>query len=323
MTTATTTTHKAKLIHKEDQIFMYREALFAKNKEAATPAEAWVVNVNGVEHKARTKKMAKEIIDFIVEANQEEPTFELEPEVKEVEAPKKLTKAEVKANILKDREAAQAETYTIFQVIEAYKAVNTVACWYDKPEYFKPVNFGVKQGWLTRLSTTQVHWTDVGAAAYNEAYKEEKPEEKTAVIDLVEGDADVLLAQLELKFGVTTNQPKYEKTPMEVNMENLIPAVQMWERGASTTHKSGKVRIFMSKNLFDKPKYRKQIRMLKDTLKEKYGSEIVVTMYTVNQYMTLADNRVESHEFALAFHYLNGWLDKKSNNATEALLEGY
>lgn len=320
MTTVTTTTHKAKLIHKEDQIFLYREALFAKNKEAATPAEAWLVNVNGVEHKARTKKMAKETIDFIVEANQEEPTFELEPEVKEVEAPKKLTKAEVKANILKDREAAQAETYTIEQVAEAMKStggISEISCWYSKPECYKPINYGVTQGWLNRVSHTQVHWTETGV----ELFKATQAQKEVIVESTA--DADVLLAMMEIKAGVKTNQPNYTKIPMELELEALLPAVSMWERGASTTHKTGKVRVYMSKKLFNKPEYRKQIRTLQDSLKEKYGAEIVVSMYDINQYVTLADNRLEAHEFVLAFHYLNGWISKDANTVTAELLEGY
>lgn len=317
MTTVTQVTHKAKLIHKEDQIFMYRDALFAKNKEAVTPVEAWVVNVNGVEHKARTKKMAKEIIDLIVDANTEEQEFTLAPVAVEP-APKKLTKAEVKANILREQAVeVEQEVFTIDQVRVAYKAVNTVACWYDKPEYYKPINFAVKQGWMTRLSTTQVHWTDEGAGAYK-AHQESKE----AIVPAT-ADADVLLALQSHKFGLKANQPNYEKTPMESNLETLLPAIEMWARGASTTHKTGKVRVYMSKQLFNKDVYRKQIRTLKEAMKEKYGVEIVVSMYDVNAYMTLADNRVEGHEFVLAFHYLNGWIGKNDNESTTALLKDY
>lgn len=318
MTTATKSAHKATLIHKEDQIYSYRGGLFAKNKEATSQVEAGVVNVNGVEHKARTKAMAKEIIDYVVEANQ--PELELEAPAQEEKPKAKKTKADVKANILKDREVAVQETYTILEVAEAMKATNGLdglVCWYSDPTYYKPINYGVQQGWLSRVSTTQVYWTEAGSDAYKATQ-----EVKVEVADAT-SDADVIHAMTTLSFGVQTNQPDYKKSPMEEELETLTPAVKMWERGASKTDKTGKVRIYLSKALFNKPHYRKQIRTLQESLKEKYGTEIVVTMYDINQYMTMADNRIEAHEFVLAFHYLNGWISKEATTATKALLKDY
>lgn len=322
MTTATKSAHKATLIHKEDQIYSYRGGLFAKNKEAATPVEAWLVNVNGVEHKARTKAMAKEIIDYVVEANQ--PELELEAPAQEEKPKAKKTKADVKANILKEREAAVQETYTILEVAEAMKATNGldgIVCWYNDPTYYKPINYGVQQGWLSRVSTTQVYWTEAGIEAYKatqEVAVEVKEEASTS-----SQDVDVLKVMNTISFGVQTNKSDYKKSPMEEGLETLIPAVKMWERDASTTDKTGKVRIYMSKKLFNKPNYRKQIRTLSESLKEKYGTEIVVTMYDINKYMTMVDNRIEAHEFVLAFHYLNGWIGKDATTATKALLKDY
>lgn len=323
MTTVTTSNHKATLIHKEDQIYSYRDALFAKNKEATIPAEAWLVNVNGVVHKARTKKMAKEIIDYIVEANKEEEEFDLAPVVA-APAPKKRTKAEVKANILKDREAeapAQEveETYTMEQIAQAIKAVDSVVCWYDKPEYYKPLNYAVKLGYAYRNSTTQAGWTEAGIAAYHaEKAQEEQSQAEQPQAVVTEGLAPMLST---LKQGVVTKKADYEKSILELNMEELIPAVAMHESHLDKSEATGKVRIYMSKELFNNDANRKQIRLLKDWIKSSLGMEVVVGLYNVNKYMTIVDNCKAGHAFVLGFHYLNNWINKDATQVTATLLE--
>lgn len=283
MTTATT--FKAKLIHKEDQIYSYRGALFAKNKEAANQVEAWLVNVNGVEHKARTKKMAKEIIDYIVEANQ-------------VEADKEESAEDVVSAIM-GTEAAQEETFTIIDVATAMCAtggVNEVHCWYNQSQFYKPINYGVAQGWLTRPSTTQVFWTEKGA----ELLKAEKEKVETAVAKAQS------VAQPSHKNQGVTNAPKdYVKTFNDTKTEKHCPKVEIW----TNEPKGNKVRIYMSKDLFKKEPHLEQIRKVADMIESMHGVKLVISFYRVNSYMTIVDNCTAAHEFVQYFHAENGWLE--------------
>ena len=43
--------------------------------------------------------------------------------------------------------------------------------WFLNPEVNDPINFGARQGWLQRPSTTQVQWTPAGAELLSSARK--------------------------------------------------------------------------------------------------------------------------------------------------------
>lgn len=56
----------------------------------------------------------------------------------------------------------ESKTYDLDSVINAMKGTQSPLAWWLDAEIDKPLRFGASQGWLTRLSTTQVGWSDAG-----------------------------------------------------------------------------------------------------------------------------------------------------------------
>lgn len=88
------------------------------------------------------------------------------------------------------------KTYTIAEVSAAMDKVQEYdrkvmslkdtggKLWYGDPDVYKPINYGAKMGWLYRPSTTQVHWTDAGIAAYKAYSQQPEP----GGVDTVDGE---------------------------------------------------------------------------------------------------------------------------------------
>lgn len=76
-----------------------------------------------------------------------------------------------------------SQDYTIAEVVEAMsKTSESGSVWWTVPEIDNVLRYGAKQGWLIRMSTTQVQWSDAGIAAL----KAEKPSDP--IPELPQGD---------------------------------------------------------------------------------------------------------------------------------------
>ncbi len=58
--------------------------------------------------------------------------------------------------------------------------------WWEIPAVETSLRIGERLGWLYRLSTTQVHWTEAGVAAFREFHRSAHPPPRFSVDHVVE-----------------------------------------------------------------------------------------------------------------------------------------